>query len=83
MRRVSELLVFTGLLLFIANQYMEPAVSNAMKPLSQSDWWRVLERVLKLALPILYAWLVSGHGGFGGALVKLWRLGGLGLTLGW
>jgi diacylglycerol O-acyltransferase-1 len=59
MRRVSELLVFTGLLLFIANQYMEPAVSNAMKPLSQSDWWRVVERVLKLALPILYAWLVS------------------------
>lgn len=54
-----ELGAFTGLLLFIANQYLEPAVSNAMKPLSQSDWWRVVERVLKLALPNLYAWLVS------------------------
>jgi hypothetical protein len=59
LRRVVELAAFTGLLLFIANQYLEPAVSNAMKPLSQSDWWRVLERVLKLALPNLYAWLVS------------------------
>ena len=61
-RRVCELAAFSGLLLFIANQYLEPAVSNAMKPLSQSDWWRVLERVLKLALPNLYAWLVSGGG---------------------
>lgn len=59
LRRVCELAVFSGLLLFIANQYLEPAVSNAMKPLSQSDWWRVVERVLKLALPNLYAWLVS------------------------
>jgi diacylglycerol O-acyltransferase-1 len=58
---VVELGAFMGLLLFIANQYLEPAVSNAMKPLSQSDWWRVLERVLKLALPNLYAWLVSAH----------------------
>lgn len=40
-------------------QYLEPAVSNAMKPLSESDWVRVMERVLKLALPNLYAWLVS------------------------
>lgn len=57
LRRVLELAAFTGLLLFIANQYLEPAVSNAMKPLSESDWLRVLERVLKLALPNLYAWL--------------------------
>lgn len=60
LRRVLELAAFTGLLLFIANQYLEPAVSNAMKPLSESDWLRVLERVLKLALPNLYAWLVRG-----------------------
>lgn len=41
----------------MANQYLEPAVSNAVLPLSQSDWVRVLERVLKLALPMLYCWL--------------------------
>jgi diacylglycerol O-acyltransferase-1 len=64
LRRVLELAAFTGLLLFIANQYLEPAVSNAMKPLSESDWLRVLERVLKLALPNLYAWLVRGRGGW-------------------
>lgn len=63
LRRVLELAAFTGLLLFIANQYLEPAVSNAMKPLNESDWLRVLERVLKLALPNLYAWLVRGTGG--------------------
>lgn len=62
MRRVFELACFTGLLLFLANQYLEPAVSNAMKPISQSDWIRVIERVLKLALPNLYAWLVSEWG---------------------
>lgn len=44
-------------LLFMVNQYLEPAVSNAVLPLSQSDWVRVLERVLKLALPMLYCWL--------------------------
>lgn len=57
LRRLLELACFTGLLLFIANQYLEPAVSNAMRPLSESDWVRVVERVLKLALPNLYAWL--------------------------
>lgn len=63
MRRVFELACFTGLLLFISAQYLEPAVSNAIMPLSQSDWVRVVERVLKLALPNLYAWLVRGQGG--------------------
>lgn len=72
LRRVFELAAFSGLLLFIANQYLEPAVSNAMKPLSQSDWWRVLERVLKLALPNLYAWLVRPRGG--GLVVVVLRM---------
>ncbi|KAF8065886.1 DGAT1C [Scenedesmus sp. PABB004] len=57
LRRLVELACFCGLLLFMANQYLEPAVSNAMTPLSTSDWPRVAERVLKLALPNLYCWL--------------------------
>lgn len=38
-------------------QYIEPAVSHSILPLSQSDYVRVAERVLKLALPNLYCWL--------------------------
>lgn len=61
-------------------QYLEPAVSNAIMPLSQSDYVRVLERVLKLALPMLYTWLCMFY-----CLFHLWlnilaEVGGWGLV---
>jgi diacylglycerol O-acyltransferase-1 len=42
-------------------------MSNSIVPLSQSDWWRVTERVLKLALPTLYVWLAMFY-----CLFHLW-----------
>lgn len=56
-RRLGELLAFSGLFLFIADQYMEPTIQNSLKPLAESDWGRILERLLKLAIPNTYLWL--------------------------
>ena len=57
LRRLAELAVFLGLLLFMTNQYLAPAITNSITPLNESDWVRVVERVLKLAIPTLYCWL--------------------------
>lgn len=48
-------------------RYLEPAMANSIVPLSQSDWPRVVERVLKLALPTLYVWLAMFY-----CLFHLW-----------
>lgn len=42
-------------------------MANSIVPLSQSDWPRVVERVLKLALPTLYVWLAMFY-----CLFHLW-----------
>jgi diacylglycerol O-acyltransferase-1 len=67
LRRLAELAVFLGLLLFMANQYLAPAITNSISPLNESDWIRVVERVLKLALPTLYCWLAMFY-----CLFHLW-----------
>ncbi|MEW5302591.1 MAG: hypothetical protein WDW36_005360 [Sanguina aurantia] len=55
--RVFEaLIVFTALLIII-RQYLQPTVANSISPLQEMDWLRVAERVLKLAVPSLYAWM--------------------------
>nr|ATZ76562.1 acyl-CoA:1,2-diacylglycerol O-acyltransferase [Lobosphaera incisa]AYE66854.1 DGAT1 [Lobosphaera incisa] len=57
MRRVLELLFTIGLMLFVVEQYTAPTISNSLAPIQQLDWPRLVERVLKLALPTLYGWL--------------------------
>jgi hypothetical protein len=57
-RRVAELLIGVGLALVIVDQYMAPACANSLKPIAELDALRMAERVLKLALPNLYVWLV-------------------------
>ncbi|KAK9858439.1 hypothetical protein WJX84_002695 [Apatococcus fuscideae] len=56
-RRMLQLLVTIGAMLFIVEQYITPTVKNSIAPISESDWPRIIERVLKLALPCLYGWL--------------------------
>jgi diacylglycerol O-acyltransferase-1 len=55
-RQLIKLLIFSSLLLFIINQYVNPTVANSPHPLSGSVP-RVMERVLKLSIPTLYVWL--------------------------
>jgi diacylglycerol O-acyltransferase 1 len=56
-RRVVELMLFGGLMLFLVDQYVEPAILNSLVPMQQSNIPQVAERLLKLSLPCLYVWL--------------------------
>ncbi|KAK9837361.1 hypothetical protein WJX84_000606 [Apatococcus fuscideae] len=56
-RRMLQLLVVIGTMLFIVEQYITPTVKNSIAPISDLNWPRIIERVLKLALPCLYGWL--------------------------
>jgi len=58
MKRALSLFFLVSLMLFITEQYIEPAIDNSIKPLQEMDWLRMLERVLKLAIPTLVYWLV-------------------------
>lgn len=57
-RRIVELVVFIGLMLFLVDQYVEPAILNSIGPLRETSRpILVVERVLKLSLPCMYVWL--------------------------
>ncbi|KAL3675884.1 hypothetical protein R1sor_025832 [Riccia sorocarpa] len=56
LRQFLKLLVFTGLMGFIVEQYINPTIKNSEHPLKGS-YLRALERVLKLSIPTLYVWL--------------------------
>ncbi|KAG2493012.1 hypothetical protein HYH03_008675 [Edaphochlamys debaryana] len=59
LRRLFEMAIGLTALAIIIGQYIEPAVTNSLAPLRQMDLPRVIERVLKLALPSTYAWLLG------------------------
>lgn len=40
---------------------MAPACANSLAPIADLDYARMAERVLKLALPNLYVWLVIAY----------------------
>ncbi|GIM06446.1 hypothetical protein Vretimale_10762, partial [Volvox reticuliferus] len=67
LRRVFELAITLTALAILIGQYIEPAVTNSMAPLRQMDFPRVVERILKLALPSTYAWLLCFY-----CLFHLW-----------
>ncbi|KAL2608149.1 hypothetical protein R1flu_026722 [Riccia fluitans] len=56
LRQTLKLLVFTGLMGFIVEQYINPTIKNSEHPLKGS-YLKALERVLKLSIPTLYVWL--------------------------
>lgn len=56
-RRIVEMILYMGLMLFLVDQYVEPAVLNSIAPLRESRPILVVERVLKLSLPCMYVWL--------------------------
>lgn len=46
-----------ALMLFLVEQYVEPTIRNTKPSFDEGNWPRILERILKLAIPTLYVWL--------------------------
>ncbi|KAK1266229.1 Diacylglycerol O-acyltransferase 1 [Acorus gramineus] len=55
-RQLVKLVIFTGVMGFIIEQYINPIVKNSQHPL-KGNFLYALERVLKLSVPTLYVWL--------------------------
>nr|BAN84022.1 diacylglycerol acyltransferase type 1 [Euphorbia lagascae] len=55
-RQFVKLIIFTGFMGFIIEQYINPIVKNSQHPL-KGDFLNAIERVLKLSVPNLYVWL--------------------------
>nr|AXM43876.1 diacylglycerol acyltransferase type-1 [Litchi chinensis] len=55
-RQFVKLIIFTGVMGFIIEQYINPIVQNSQHPL-KGDLLYAIERVLKLSVPNLYVWL--------------------------
>lgn len=55
-RQLVKLVIFTGLMGFIIEQYINPIVQNSQHPL-KGNLLYAIERVLKLSVPTLYVWL--------------------------
>ncbi|XP_054806968.1 diacylglycerol O-acyltransferase 1A-like isoform X1 [Prosopis cineraria] len=55
-RQLMKLIIFTGVMGFIIEQYINPIVQNSEHPL-KGNLLYALERVLKLSVPNLYVWL--------------------------
>ncbi|CAI9759064.1 unnamed protein product [Fraxinus pennsylvanica] len=55
-RQLIKLVIFTGFMGFIVEQYINPIVRNSQHPL-KGNLLYAIERVLKLSVPNLYVWL--------------------------
>ncbi|KAF1887533.1 hypothetical protein Lal_00040587 [Lupinus albus] len=55
LRQIVKLIIFTGVMGFILEQYTNPIVQNSQHPL-KGNLLYVMERILKLSIPNLYVW---------------------------
>ncbi|XP_028673929.1 diacylglycerol O-acyltransferase 1a [Erpetoichthys calabaricus] len=58
LRRLFEMLFFMQLLIGLIQQWMVPTIQNSMKPFKDMDFSRIIERLLKLAVPNHLIWLI-------------------------
>nr|XP_033788917.1 diacylglycerol O-acyltransferase 1 [Geotrypetes seraphini] len=58
LRRLLEMLFFMQLLIGLIQQWMVPTIQNSMKPFRDMDYTRMIERLLKLAVPNHFIWLI-------------------------
>lgn len=58
LRRLFEMLFFTQLLVALTQQWMIPIIQSSMKPLEDMDLSRMMERLLRLAVPNHLLWLM-------------------------
>ncbi|XP_043923648.1 diacylglycerol O-acyltransferase 1 [Protopterus annectens] len=58
LRRLFEMLFFMQLLVGLIQQWVVPTIQNSMKPFKDMDYSRMIERLLKLAVPNHLIWLI-------------------------
>ncbi|XP_048068521.1 diacylglycerol O-acyltransferase 1 isoform X2 [Ursus arctos] len=58
LRRLLEMLFLTQLQVGLIQQWMVPTIQNSMKPFKDMDYSRIIERLLKLAVPNHLIWLI-------------------------
>lgn len=58
LKRIIEMIFLSQLMLGCIQQWMFPTVHNSMKPLADMDISRSVERLLKLAIPNHFIWLM-------------------------
>ncbi|KAL6744257.1 hypothetical protein Aduo_017210 [Ancylostoma duodenale] len=59
MKRFVEMVFLSFLMASLIQQWVVPTVHNSMKPLSEMEVGRCLERLLKLAIPNIIIWLIG------------------------
>ncbi|XP_066540062.1 diacylglycerol O-acyltransferase 1b [Hoplias malabaricus] len=57
-RRLFEMLLLNQLLVGLTQQWMVPIIQSSMKPLQEMDYSRMIERLLRLAVPNHFLWLI-------------------------
>lgn len=57
-KRVLEMFFLLQLILCLIQQWIVPTINNSLKPLQDMDYSRMLERLLKLAVPNHFIWLL-------------------------
>ncbi|KAK7483028.1 hypothetical protein BaRGS_00025691, partial [Batillaria attramentaria] len=57
-KRLVELLFLVSLQLGLVQQWIVPTVNNSLKPLTDLDFFKVIERLLKLSVPNHFIWLI-------------------------
>ena len=67
-RKFCYLVGILALMCFLIEQYVEPTIQNTKPSLKKRDIVRITERLLKLAIPSLYVWLLIFAGLFHVAL---------------
>uniref|UniRef100_A0A8C1NJ70 O-acyltransferase n=1 Tax=Cyprinus carpio TaxID=7962 RepID=A0A8C1NJ70_CYPCA len=58
LRRLLEMLFLMQLMIGLIQQWMVPTIQNSMKPFQDMDLSRIVERLLKLAVPNHFIWLI-------------------------
>ncbi|KXJ26861.1 Diacylglycerol O-acyltransferase 1 [Exaiptasia diaphana] len=57
-RRVVELFFLLGIMGAVVQQWMVPTIKNSLKPIQEMDIFRAVERIMKLAIPNHFLWLL-------------------------
>lgn len=57
-KRVLEMFFLFQLILCLIQQWIVPTINNSLKPLEEMDVFRMVERLLKLAIPNHFIWLM-------------------------
>ncbi|XP_001639351.2 diacylglycerol O-acyltransferase 1 isoform X1 [Nematostella vectensis] len=57
-RRIVEFFFLLGLMIGVAQQWIVPTIKNSIKPLQRMEYARAAERVMKLAIPNHFLWLL-------------------------